>query len=120
MKNVKKFPIIERRSQPQRLLWVAPVEQYFSPQNGMPMERRKDRDGIQAAQQIGDLLASGVGTGMVFGILKRDGRIELGATGCLMDHPLLGAGMTSVLQAMMDGWRLHPSVYLRPEWMDES
>ena len=76
---------------------------------------RKLRNLSQDALDIADQLASGRAVGMIFGVIRQDGRIEIGFSGALYDSPLLATGLSSELKALTDAWRRHPGIYIPEE-----
>lgn len=106
------IPLRERRKGNRRLLWIAPPSPGIIAATFGHVDRRLDHDGAEAAIEISRQLISNRACGIIFGILKCDGRFEMGTTGALFDHPLLAAGIASHLGALMDSWREHPSLFL--------
>ncbi|MES9830522.1 MAG: hypothetical protein ABW201_19890 [Candidatus Thiodiazotropha sp.] len=110
--NISVFPKMERRKKPQRLIWIAPDTHCIAPDSIKMAERRIDRDAIVVLKEIERSVLKRKTVGIVFGLMKANGRVEFGMTGMCYDSPLIASGITSKIQALTDSWVHHPMSYL--------
>jgi hypothetical protein len=112
MSRIYRFPDKERRKDEQRLLWLSPTERGVQSGHGGLVERRIDRAGAEGAIHLSQKLMRGEASGLMFAVVRSDGRIELGFSGSLYDNPAIAAGVASQALSLATHWQFDPGDYL--------
>ncbi|MCA9180055.1 MAG: hypothetical protein KDA51_01345 [Planctomycetales bacterium] len=95
----------------ERFVWIATQ----SPVLDHNMARLSAARADQTQNVLHSLLRDATGkkvAGVVFGVIKSDGRMELGFTDICFDNPVIAQGIASQLNALVQGWPDHPTEYL--------
>lgn len=97
-----------RQKREQKLIWVTEPYGLTGLADVLQRERRAETDTLRALHLLAIEVQRCRVDGLVAAVMRRDGRIDLVASGLAYDNPIIASGSASRLVAMLDSWAGDP------------